>query len=111
MNWTELVNRIRLWKPPNPQHSTGWLLKLNEELGELTGAYVKEKSRAEEEDEVADVIICLILYAQSRGIDPVAAAHAKMITNESRTGRINSFGIFVKTADLPKVVAYGDECP
>lgn len=100
MTWTELMNRIRIWKPPNPEHTTGWLLKLNEELGELTGAYVKEKPRADEEGEVADVLICLILYAQSRGIDPVAAAHAKMITNESRTGKINRFGIFVKSADL-----------
>jgi NTP pyrophosphatase (non-canonical NTP hydrolase) len=96
----DLIERIRAWKSPTGEHAEGWLFKLNEEVGELNGAYVKEKPRAEEEGEVADVLICLILYAMARGIDPVAVAQTKMSTNESRTGRTNRFGIFVKTADL-----------
>lgn len=100
MTWNELMTRIRLWYPPNPGSESGWLHKMTEELGELAGAYVKEKPKAEEEGEAADLLICLILYCQTREINLLEAAHAKMIVNESRTGRRNRFGIFVKSADL-----------
>lgn len=97
-----LAARVAKWTDKNQagSNATGLLFKLLEEAGELAGAYVKEKPRYEEAGEIADVLICLLIYARARGIDPVAASHEKMMVNESRVGRTNSFGIFVKAADL-----------
>lgn len=98
-----LIERIDTWLTRHDMKSSspyGWLLKLVEEVGELSGVFVKEKNRAEEEGELADVLICLLIYAQCRGINPLAVAHEKMSINESRTGRTNRHGVFVKTKDL-----------
>ena len=101
-DFTQLNARIITWlNRHSMQYSaTGWMLKLVEEVGELSGALVKEKGRAEEEGELADALICLLIVAACRGIDPLAVAHAKMTVNEGRTGRVNAMGIFVKSADL-----------
>ena len=97
-----LNGRIQAWLTQHGmQHNAhGWMLKLVEEVGELSGALVKEKGRTEEEGELADSLICLLIVAACRGIDPLSVAHAKMTVNEGRTGRVNAMGIFVKSADL-----------
>ncbi len=104
MPYGQLVIRVRKWAEGNgimlSEGSSGWLHKLTEEVGELNGAYVKDKPRADEEGEVADVLICLLLYAEGRGIDVLAVAHDKMTVNESRKGHANRHGVFVKQADL-----------
>ena len=101
-DFATLNERIAGWldKHDMKRNATGWMLKLVEEVGELSGALVKEKGRAEEEGELADSLICLLIVAACRGIDPLAVAHAKMAINEGRTGRVNAMGIFVKSADL-----------
>lgn len=97
-----LIARIDEWvnEKQNGGNPTGLLFKLLEEAGELSGAYVKEKPQCDEAGEVADVLICLLMYARARGIDAVAEANKKMLINIDRPGRINSFGIFVKATDL-----------
>ena len=103
-DFNELNHRINVWLTRHgmKHNATGWMLKLVEEVGELSGTLVKEKGRAEEEGELADSLICLLIVAACRGIDPLAVAHAKMTINEGRTGRVNAMGIFVKSADLAK---------
>ena len=64
-----------------------FLLKLQEELGELAQAHLKlsgrgrgtlpEQARA---DEAADVLCMLLLYCRRFGIDPEAAIRAKWLT-------------------------------
>lgn len=67
-----------------------WLLmKLQEELGELTSAYLKLTQRARRGDataesleknfreEVADVLAITLLFAKARGIDPEKALQEK----------------------------------
>jgi NTP pyrophosphatase (non-canonical NTP hydrolase) len=63
-----------------------FLLKLQEELGELAQAHLKlsgrgrgetaEQSRA---DEAADVLCMLLLYCRRFGVDPDAAVRAKWL--------------------------------
>ena len=103
MTFDSLTQRIDTWLSQHEMKSTspyGWLLKLVEEVGELSGVFVKEKSQAEEEGELADVLICVLIYAQCRGLDPLKVAHEKMTINEGRTGRVNRHGVFVKSKDL-----------
>lgn len=72
------------------ERSPDWyLIKIQEELGELSAAYLKLSGRArgsdetrEEqkknlEDELADVLAMTLLFAKSQGIDPVKAIQQK----------------------------------
>ncbi|KIC10685.1 hypothetical protein RA19_09775 [Leisingera sp. ANG-M1] len=64
--------------------SAWYLGKMTEELGEVASAYLKltgqgrgEASRRELEDEVADLLGFLLLFADWQGIDPGAALQRK----------------------------------
>ena len=60
---------------------------LSVEVGELNELFLWDgvpRSRPELEDEIADCLLYLMRLAQVTGVDPVAAAHAKMDTNEKR---------------------------
>lgn len=66
-----------------------FVLKIQEELGELTSAHLKltqrarlgEQSQADLEknlqDEIADVLALTLLYAKHRGVDPEQAIKSK----------------------------------
>jgi len=64
-----------------------FLLKLQEELGELAQAHLRlscrgrgEASEHDRADEAADVLCMLILYCRRFGIDPEAAVRRKWLT-------------------------------
>lgn len=69
--------------------SDWYLIKIQEELGELSSAFLKLSGRArvsdqtqEEkkknlEDELADVLAMTLLFAKSQGIDPAKAIQQK----------------------------------
>lgn len=72
------------------ERSSDWyLLKIQEELGELTAAYLKLSGRARAqdvdkqqlrknfEDEVADVIAMTLLFAKNEGVDVEKALQQK----------------------------------
>lgn len=70
------------------QRSDDWyLLKIQEELGELTAAFLKLSARARVtesdnlkinlEEEVADVLAMTLLFAKSQGINPEEAIRNK----------------------------------
>ena len=64
-----------------------FLLKLQEELGELAQAHLRLSARGRGEateqdraDEAADVLCMLLLYCRRFGIDPEAAVRRKWLT-------------------------------
>ncbi|MFN3582475.1 phosphoribosyl-ATP pyrophosphohydrolase [Phenylobacterium sp.] len=64
-----------------------FLLKLQEELGELSQAHLRLSSRGRGEateqdraDEAADVLCMLLLYCRRFGIDPDAAVRKKWLS-------------------------------
>ncbi|WP_293905991.1 phosphoribosyl-ATP pyrophosphohydrolase [Phenylobacterium sp.] len=64
-----------------------FLLKLQEELGELSQAHLRLSSRGrgaatehDRADEAADVLCMLLLYCRRFGIDPDAAVRRKWLT-------------------------------
>jgi NTP pyrophosphatase (non-canonical NTP hydrolase) len=64
-----------------------YLLKLQEELGELAQAHLRASSRGRGEatehdraDEAADVLCQALLYCRRFGIDPEAAVRRKWLT-------------------------------
>ena len=60
------------------------------EVGELNELFLwdgEPRSREALADEIADCLLFLTRLAQVSGIDPLAAAHAKMDVNERRTWR------------------------
>jgi NTP pyrophosphatase (non-canonical NTP hydrolase) len=69
------------------QRDDDWfLLKLQEELGELTQAHIRlsgrgrgEASEQDRADEAADVLCMALLYCRRFGIDPDAAIRAKWL--------------------------------
>jgi NTP pyrophosphatase (non-canonical NTP hydrolase) len=70
------------------QRDDDWfLLKLQEELGELAQAHLRLSSRGRGEatehdraDEAADVLCMLLLYCRRFGIDPDAAVRRKWLS-------------------------------
>lgn len=70
------------------QRDDDWyLLKLQEELGELAQAHLRLSSRGRGEacehdraDEAADVLCMLLLYCRRFGIDPEQAVRRKWLT-------------------------------
>ena len=99
--YEKLVDRVRMWTDTHgTTKGTGaFLLKLQEELGEVTGAWIKEKSHEELAAEIGDMIIVLVAVGTSVGICPVIEGLKKMSVNEKRAGHVNGKGIFVKDGD------------
>jgi NTP pyrophosphatase (non-canonical NTP hydrolase) len=70
------------------ERSDDWfLIKLQEELGELAQAHLKLSGRGRgtvpdqaRADEAADVLCQLLLYCRRFGVDPEAAVRAKWLT-------------------------------
>lgn len=69
-------------------HTPGNLARaLSVEVGELNELFLWDgvpRSHPELNDEIADCLLYLLRLAQVAGVDPVAAAHAKMDVNERR---------------------------
>ncbi len=87
---TELLSQVSDTYAKNfsIQRSDDWyLLKIQEELGELTAAFLKLSARARVqgtqdlksnlEAELADVLAMTLLFAKSQGIDPQGAIRNK----------------------------------
>lgn len=95
MNLREIVEKLSTVsdlyaKRFSIERSADWhLLKIQEELGELSAAYLKMSGRARTqgstgtelkrnlEDEVADVLAMTLLFAKNQGIDPEQAIRQK----------------------------------
>jgi len=99
----DLIKDIQAWSTArglNKQAPVKQLLKLVEEVGELSAAYNKQHT-LDEIDSVGDILVVLTIYCQQRGLsieDCLSAAYEEI---SERKGKIID-GVFVKNADLGK---------
>ena len=76
------------------ENSDKQLIKIIEEVGELSSAFLK-KNRKEEIDAVGDILVTLIIFAEIRGYDVMSALGYAYQEIKDRTGRIVD-GSFIK---------------
>jgi NTP pyrophosphatase (non-canonical NTP hydrolase) len=77
-----------------PENANKQLLKLAEELGELAGAYVKNK-REEQIDAIGDIQVVLIILSEQLGINYEDALKSAYEVIKNRTGKTIN-GAFIK---------------
>lgn len=90
-----LISKVQQWgrdKGINDPYKQA--LKTLEELGELSSSLLKGK-REEEIDAVGDVLVCLSVYCDIRGVDIAEALNAAYNVISKRTGK-NVDGCFIK---------------
>ncbi|MFC6290650.1 MazG-like family protein [Levilactobacillus angrenensis] len=96
-----LIPKIEEWSAArklDTQDSAKQLLKLIEEVGELSAAYNK-KQVVQEIDSVGDILVVLTIYCQQRGLsirDCLELAYEQI---SGRKGKLVN-GVFVKEVDL-----------
>ena len=76
------------------ENSDKQLIKIIEEVGELSSAFLK-KNRKEEIDAVGDILVTLIIFAEIRGYDVMSALGYAYQEIKDRTGKIVD-GSFIK---------------
>lgn len=97
----DLITEIQLWSSARSLHKQDpakQLLKLVEEVGELSAAYNKEHL-TDEVDSVGDIMVVLTIFCQQRGMsikDCMKYAYGQI---SERKGKLID-GVFVKEADL-----------
>lgn len=97
----ELIENIEAWsvaRKLNTQAPAKQLLKLVEEVGELSAAYNKEHL-TDEVDSVGDILVVLVIYCQQRGLSIEDCLETAYEEISGRKGRLVD-GVFVKEADL-----------
>lgn len=75
------------------------LLKLQEELGELTQGHLKDNEQ-QVEDSIGDLFVVLTIYCLQQNISLQECVEGAYSTIKNRTGKMIN-GVFVKTVDLP----------
>ena len=73
------------------------LLKTVSELGELADAFIKSDDN-EVEKELGDVLVCLIVFANQLGIDPMDCLDRAYVKISKRTGSTVN-GVFIKDSE------------
>ncbi|WP_203640700.1 MazG-like family protein [Levilactobacillus andaensis] len=99
----DLIKEIQLWSTErglNKQAPAKQLLKLVEEVGELSAAYNKRHT-LDEIDSVGDILVVLTIYCQQRGLSIEDCLEAAYEEISERKGKMID-GVFVKNADLGK---------
>ncbi|AYM03588.1 hypothetical protein D8911_11560 [Levilactobacillus brevis] len=97
----DLIPKIEEWSVAREldlQDSGKQLLKLVEEVGELSAAYNKRQLNAEM-DSVGDILVVLTIYCQQRGLSIQDCLGRAYIEISGRKGKLVD-GVFVKEADL-----------
>lgn len=100
---SDLIKDIQAWsieRSLNKQASAKQLLKLVEEVGELSAAYNKQHI-LDEIDSVGDILVVLTIYCQQRGLSIEDCLEAAYEEISERKGKLID-GVFVKNADLGK---------
>lgn len=96
-----LIKNIENWSVErnlNTQSPSKQLLKLVEEVGELSAAYNKRQLNAEI-DSVGDILVVLTIYCQQRGLSIQDCLERAYQEISGRKGKLVD-GVFVKEADL-----------
>jgi len=98
-----IIADIQAWSTErglNKQAPAKQLLKLVEEVGELSAAYNKRHT-LDEIDSVGDILVVLTIYCQQRGLSIEDCLEAAYEEISERKGKMID-GVFVKNADLGK---------
>lgn len=96
-----LIENIEDWSVErnlNSQSPSKQLLKLVEEVGELSAAFNKRQLNAEI-DSVGDILVVLTIYCQQRGLSIQNCLEAAYEQISDRKGKLVN-GVFVKEVDL-----------
>ena len=96
-----LIENIEDWSVErnlNSQSPSKQLLKLVEEVGELSAAFNKRQLNAEV-DSVGDILVVLTIYCQQRGLSVQNCLEVAYEQISDRKGKLVN-GVFVKEADL-----------
>ena len=96
-----LIEEIEEWAAKrglDKADSSKQLLKLQEELGELTQGHLK-KNGGQVEDSIGDLFVVLTIYCLQRNISLQGCVGEAYDTINNRTGKMIN-GVFVKTEDL-----------
>lgn len=96
-----LIPKIEEWSTArglDTQDSAKQLLKLVEEVGELSAAHSKKQS-VQETDSVGDILVVLTIYCQQRGLSIQDCLELAYEQISGRKGKLID-GVFVKEADL-----------
>jgi len=97
----ELILAIEEWATKrglDKADSSKQLLKLQEELGELTQGHLKENG-GQVEDSIGDLFVVLTIYCLQQNISLQECVEEAYNTIKNRTGKMIN-GVFVKTVDL-----------
>jgi NTP pyrophosphatase (non-canonical NTP hydrolase) len=99
MKFEELEEKIVMWSKARNiiQNSTAatQLLKAISEMGELADATIKG-NKAESEDAIGDVLVCLINYCEIEGFDIIGCLQLAYDEIKDRKGTLLPNGCFVK---------------
>lgn len=98
---SNLIKKIKAWavdRGLNTQDAGKQLLKLVEEVGELSASYNKQHT-LDEIDSVGDILVVLTIYCQQRGLSIENCLEAAYEEISGRKGKLIN-GVFVKEADL-----------
>lgn len=100
MTFEEVNNKLKVWAKDRgiDEYSDKQVMKLTEEVGELTQSILKENTE-QEKDSVGDVLVVLSILCHQRGIDIIESFNMAYSVIENRTGKTIN-GTFVKTTDL-----------
>ena len=98
MNFEQLQEKILIWAENRgilfEENYPKQLMKVFEELGELSGAILK-RNRIEEEDAFGDLLVTVIILAKQRDIDLQTELENAYITIKDRVGKTID-GTFIK---------------
>ena len=97
-----LIEEIEEWaakRSLDKADSSKQLLKLQEELGELTQGHLKNNEQ-QVEDSIGDLFVVLTIYCLQQNISLQKCVEEAYNTIKNRTGKMIN-GVFVKTVDLP----------
>lgn len=102
MNYEKMIANIELWARAkglqNPDNSSKQLIKLMEEVGELSAAYNKG-NRDKVIDSLGDIQVVLIILCMQLGLGYQMSLEEAYKQIKGRTGKMIN-GSFVKTEDL-----------
>lgn len=102
MNYTELMANVELWARAkglqNPSNSSKQLIKLMEEVGELSAAYNKGQQN-KVIDSLGDIQVVLIILCMQLGVGYQTSLEEAYKQIKYRKGKMIN-GSFVKNEDL-----------
>jgi NTP pyrophosphatase (non-canonical NTP hydrolase) len=98
MTFDNLIENVSQWADDKnilkKENAPKQLLKVMEEVGETSGALLKNKE-AEIKDGIGDSFVTLIILAKQLGLEPVDCLEAAWNEIKDRTGKTEN-GVFIK---------------